>query len=39
MIEKLKTNKVKYTVPLFEYSHSLNNLKLAEKIAIEQKKK
>ena len=38
MIGKLQTNKVKYTVPLFDYIHSLDNLKLAEKIAIEQKK-
>ncbi len=38
MIGKLQTNKVKYTVPLFDYIHSLDNFKLAEKIAIEQKK-
>ena len=38
MIGKIQTNKVKYVVPLFDYIHSLDNLKLAEKIAIEQKK-
>ena len=39
MIGKLQTNKVKYVVPLFDYIHSLDNLKLAEKIANEQLKK
>jgi pyridoxal phosphate enzyme (YggS family) len=39
MIGKLQTNKVKYVVPLFDYIHSLDNIKLAEKIASEQKKK
>tara|TARA_B100001142_G_C14168112_1_gene591111 strand:- start:75 stop:704 length:630 start_codon:yes stop_codon:yes gene_type:complete len=38
MIGKLQTNKVKYAVPLFDYIHSLDNLKLAEKISSEQKK-
>ena len=38
MIGKLQTNKVKYVVPLFDYIHSLDNIKLAEKIAYEQKK-
>ena len=38
MIGKLQTNKVKYTVPLFDYIHSLDNLKLAEKISNEQLK-
>jgi PLP dependent protein len=38
MIGKLQTNKVKYVVPLFDYVHSLDNIKLAEKIAVEQKK-
>jgi len=38
MIGKLQTNKVKYVVPLFDYIHSLDNLKLAEKISSEQKK-
>ena len=38
MIGKLQTNKVKYVIPLFDYIHSLDNLKLAEKISEEQKK-
>jgi len=38
MIGKLQTNKVKYVIPLFDYIHSLDNIKLAEKIAIEQQK-
>ena len=36
MIGKLQTNKVKYVVPLFDFIHSLDNLKLAEKISKEQ---
>ena len=39
MIGKLQTNKVKYVVPLFDYIHSLDNIKLAEKISSEQIKK
>ena len=39
MIGKLQTNKVKYVIPLFDYIHSLDNLKLAEKISNEQIKK
>ena len=39
MIGKLQTNKVKYVIPLFDYIHSLDNLKLAEKISKEQSKK
>ena len=39
MIGKLQTNKVKFVVSLFDYIHSLDNLKLAEKISLEQKKK
>mgnify|MGYP001185324298 FL=1 len=38
MIGKIQTNKVKFVVPLFDFIHSLDNLKLAEKIAREQKK-
>jgi len=38
MIGKLQTNKVKYVIPLFDYIHSLDNLKLAEKISSEQRK-
>ena len=39
LIGKLQTNKVKFTLPLFDYIHSLDNLKLAEKISLEQVKK
>ena len=39
MIGKLQTNKVKYVISLFDYIHSLDNLKLAEKISNEQVKK
>ena len=39
MLGKIQTNKVKFLLPLFDYVHSLDNLKLAEKIAIEQVKK
>lgn len=38
MIGKLQTNKVKYVLPLFDFIHSLDNLKLAEKISNEQDK-
>jgi pyridoxal phosphate enzyme (YggS family) len=38
MLGKLQTNKVKYVIPLFDYLHSLDNIKLAEKISLEQKK-
>ena len=38
MIGRLQTNKVKYAVSLFDYIHSLDSIKLAEKISIEQKK-
>jgi len=38
MIGKLQTNKVKFVVPLFDYIHSLDNLKLAQKISSEKKK-
>ena len=38
MIGKLQTNKVKYVIPLFDYIHSLDNEKLAEKISKEQNK-
>ena len=38
MVGKLQTNKVKFAVPLFDYIHSLDNIKLAKKISIEQKK-
>jgi PLP dependent protein len=38
MIGKLQKNKVKHAVSLFDYIHSLDNLKLAEKISNEQLK-
>ena len=38
MIGKLQTNKVKFILPLFDYLHSLDNLKLAKKISLEQQK-
>ena len=39
LVGKLQTNKVKYVIPLFDYIHSLDNRKLAEKISTEQEKK
>ena len=39
MVGKLQTNKVKHVITLFDYIHSLDNLRLAEKIANEQSKK
>ena len=36
MVGRLQTNKVKNAVSLFDYIHSLDSLKLAEKISIEQ---
>tara|TARA_B100000787_G_scaffold29860_1_gene19967 strand:+ start:1258 stop:1911 length:654 start_codon:yes stop_codon:yes gene_type:complete len=39
LIGKLQTNKVKYAIPLFDYIHTLDNVKLAEKIANEEIKK
>ena len=39
LIGKLQTNKVKYILPLFDYIHSLDNIKLAEKISLEQQEK
>ena len=38
MIGKLQTNKVKFAVQIFDYIHSVDNEKLAKKIADEQKK-
>ena len=38
LIGKLQTNKVKHAVKLFDYIHSVDNLKLAKKISGEQKK-
>ena len=39
LLGKLQTNKVKFVLPLFDYLHSLDSLKLAQKISEEQKKK
>lgn len=39
MLGKIQTNKVKFLLPLFDYIHSLDSLKLANKIASEQIKK
>ena len=36
MIGKLQSNKVKQAVSLFDYIHSVDNLKLAEKISVEE---
>ena len=38
LIGKLQTNKVKFVLPLFDYIHSLDSDKLAQKISVEQKK-
>ena len=38
MLGKLQTNKVKQAVKLFDYIHSLDSLKLAKKISLEQEK-
>ena len=38
MIGKLQSNKVKFAIPLFDYIHSLDNIKLAKKISDEQNK-
>lgn len=37
-VGKLQTNKVKFVIPLFDYIHSLDNSKLAEKISSQQTK-
>ena len=39
MVGKLQTNKVKLALKVFDFIHSLDNLKLAKKISDEQKKK
>ena len=39
MLGKLQTNKVKFAVDIFDYIHSLDNLKLANKLANEIQKK
>ena len=39
LVGKLQSNKVKFAVGLFDYIHSLDNLKLAKKLSEEEKKK
>ncbi len=39
LIGKLQSNKVKFCLPLFDYIHGLDSIKLADKIANEQVKK
>ena len=38
MVGRLQTNKVKFAVTIFDYIHSLDSIRLAEKISIEQNK-
>ena len=38
MVGKLQTNKVKFALKIFDYIHSLDNIRLAKKISDEQKK-
>jgi pyridoxal phosphate enzyme (YggS family) len=38
MVGKLQTNKVKFAIKIFDYIHSVDNIKLAKKISEEQKK-
>ena len=38
LVGKLQTNKVKFALKIFDFIHSLDNLKLAKKISDEQKK-
>ena len=38
MVGKLLTNKVKFAIKIFDYIHSVDNIKLAKKISDEQKK-
>ena len=37
MVGKLQTNKVKFVLPLFDFIHSLDNLKLAKKYLMSKK--
>ena len=39
LLGKLQTNKVKFVIPLFDYIHSLDSIKLASKISEQQIKK
>ena len=38
MVGKIQSNKVKFLLPVFDYLHSLDNIKIAEKISSEEKK-
>ena len=38
MVGKLQSNKVKYALKIFDYIHSVDNIKLVKKISSEQKK-
>ena len=38
MLGKIQSNKVKFLLPLFDYLHSLDNIKIAERISLEEKK-
>jgi len=38
MVGKLQTNKVKFAIKIFDYIHSVDNIRLAKKISDEQKK-
>ena len=38
MVGKLQSNKVKHALKIFDYIHSLDSMKLANKISTEQKK-
>ena len=38
MVGKLQTNKVKFALKIFDFIHSVDNIKLAKKISDEQKK-
>ena len=39
MLGKIQSNKVKYLLPVFDYVHSLDSIKVAEKISLEEEKK
>ena len=38
MVGKIQSNKVKFLLPVFDYLHSLDNIKVAEKISLEENK-
>ena len=38
MVGKIQSNKVKFLLPVFDYLHSLDNIKVAEKIFLEENK-